>query len=99
MTTENFRVYMKLRTALNIPARIIHDELRSVLGDEALGLSTIERWSKLFLDGREDIEEKVWPGRPVTETTTKNIEEVLLLINTIKYEKVRKNSIKYDEVP
>jgi histone-lysine N-methyltransferase SETMAR len=81
MTTENFRFYIKVRTALSIPARVIHDELRSVYGDEVPGLSTIERWSKLFRDGREEIEDKARPGRPITETTTENIEQVRLLID------------------
>ena len=81
MTTENFRFYIKVRTALNIPARIIHDELKSVYDDEAPGLSTVERWSKLFRDGREEIEDKPRPGRPITETTAENIEQVRILIN------------------
>ena len=81
MTTENLRVYIKVRTALSIPARVIYDELRSVYGDEVPGLSTIERWSKLFRDGREEIEDKAQPGRPITETTTENIEQVRLLID------------------
>ena len=85
MTTETFRFYMKVRPVLNIPARIIHDELRSVFGDEASGLSTIERCSKLFRDSREDIEDKARPSRPVTETTTENIEEVRFLIDDDPY--------------
>ncbi|CAF1458316.1 unnamed protein product, partial [Rotaria sordida] len=64
-----------MRTALRIPARVIYDELNSVYGDEAPGLSTIERWSKLFRDGREEVEDKPRPGRPISETTTENIEQ------------------------
>ncbi|CAF3812108.1 unnamed protein product, partial [Rotaria sp. Silwood1] len=64
-----------MRTALGIPARIIHDELNSVYGNEAPGLNTVERWSKLFRDGREEIEDKPRPGRPITETTTENIKQ------------------------
>jgi histone-lysine N-methyltransferase SETMAR len=74
-----------VRTALSIPARVIHDELRSVYGDEAPGLSTIERWSKLFRDDREEIEDKARPGRTTTETTTENIEQVRLLIDVDPY--------------
>jgi len=81
MTTENFRFYIKVRTALNVSARVIHDELKSVYGDEVPGLSTVERWSKLFRDGREEIEDKARPGRPITETTTEHIEQVRLLID------------------
>jgi len=35
MSVEKFRFYIKVRTALNIQARIIHDELYSVYGDQA----------------------------------------------------------------
>jgi histone-lysine N-methyltransferase SETMAR len=85
MTTENFRFYIKVRTALRIPARVIYNELNSVYGNEAPGLSTVERWSKLFRDGREEIEDKARPGRPITETTTENIEQVRLLIDDNPY--------------
>jgi transposase len=85
MTTENFRFYIKVRTVLNLPARVIHGELKSVYGDEVPGLSTVERWSKLFRDGREEIEDKARPGRPITETTTENIEQVRFLIDDDPY--------------
>jgi len=58
MTTENFLFYIKVRTALSIPARVIHDELNSVYGDGAPSISTVKRWSKFFHDGREEIEYK-----------------------------------------
>ena len=38
-------------------------------------------WSKLFREGREEIEDKARPGRPITETTAENIEEVRLFID------------------
>ncbi|CAF1539775.1 unnamed protein product, partial [Adineta ricciae] len=52
---------------------------------EASGLSTIERCSKLFRDGREETEDKPRPGRPITETTTENIEQVRLFIDDNPY--------------
>ena len=85
MSTENFRFYIKVRTALSIPAKLIHDKLTSVYGDEAPCLSTIERWSKLFRDCRAEIEDRARPGRPITETTTENIEQVRLLIDDDPY--------------
>jgi len=85
MSTENFRFYIKVRTALNIQARIIHDELYSVYGDQAPFLTTVKRWSKLFREGREEIEDESRPGRPITETTSENIEEIRLLINDDPY--------------
>ena len=53
MTTENFRFYIKVRTAFHIQARIIHNELYTVYGDEAPSLRTVERWSMFFRVGRE----------------------------------------------
>ncbi|CAF3882423.1 unnamed protein product [Rotaria sordida] len=81
MTTENFRFYTKVRTALNIQARIIHDELYSVYGDQAPSLRTMERWSKLFREGREEIEDEARHGRSITETTSENIKRIRLLID------------------
>lgn len=46
MSAENFRFDIKVRTALNIQARIIHDELNSVYSDQAPSLRTAERWSR-----------------------------------------------------
>ena len=79
MTTENFRFYIKMRTALYIQARIIHDELYAVYGDEAPSLRTVERWSMFFREGREEVEDEARPGRPITQTTSDNIEKVRLL--------------------
>jgi len=74
MNKENFRFYIKVRTALNIPARIIYDELCSVFGDQAPALRTVEWRSNLFREGREDVEDEERPGRPITETTSEKIE-------------------------
>jgi transposase len=85
MSTENFRFYIKVRTALNIQARIIYDELYSVYGDQAPSLRTVERWSKLFREGREELEDEARSGRSITETTSENIEQIRLLINDDPY--------------
>jgi len=66
---------------LNIQARIIHEELCSAYGHEAPCLTTVEKWSKRFREGEEDVEDKERSGRPVTETTSENIEEVRSLID------------------
>jgi hypothetical protein len=81
MNMENFRFYIKVRTALNIQPKSIHDELYSVFGDQAPAYSTVAKWSKCFREGREDIEDQPRLGRPVTETTSENIEEVRCLID------------------
>jgi histone-lysine N-methyltransferase SETMAR len=85
MNKENFRFYIKVRTALNIPTRVIYDELHSVYGDQAPAFSTVERWVKWFREGREEVEDKARPGRPVTGTTSENIEQVRLLVDDDPY--------------
>jgi len=81
MDKENFRAYIKVRTALSIQPKTIHDELYSVFGDQAPSYGTVAKWPKWFREGRETIEDHPRPGRPVTETTSENIEEIRSLIN------------------
>jgi hypothetical protein len=47
-----------VRTALHIQARVIHDELYSVVSDLAPLCKTFERWSHRFCEGREEVEDK-----------------------------------------
>jgi hypothetical protein len=42
MDEENVRFYIKVRTALNIQERIIHEELFSVYGDKAASLGPLK---------------------------------------------------------
>ncbi|CAF5038321.1 unnamed protein product, partial [Rotaria sp. Silwood1] len=81
MDKEYFRFYIKVRTALHIEPIAIHNELHTVFGDEAPPRSTVQRWSKWFRDGREQVEDEERPDRPVTETTSENIRQVHDLIN------------------
>ena len=52
-----------------------------IIYDEALSLRTVERWSKWFRDGREEVEDKAQSGRPVIQTASENIEQVRLSID------------------
>ena len=70
-----------MRNALNIEARIIHDELLTVFGDEVPSYRTVARWPQWFREGREEIEDEERSGRPVTETTLDNIEENRSVVN------------------
>ncbi|CAF1377390.1 unnamed protein product, partial [Rotaria sordida] len=58
-----------LRTALNVEATIIHDELCTVFDDEAPSYRTIARWAQWFREGREEIEDEERSRRPVAEST------------------------------
>ena len=46
MNNENFRFYIKVRTALNIQPKLIHDELYSVFGDQGPSYNTVAKWSR-----------------------------------------------------
>ncbi len=81
MNKENFRFYIKVRTALSIQPKLIHDELYSVFDDQAPPYNTVAKWSKWFREGREEIEDQPRLGRPVTETTSAHIEEIRCLID------------------
>ncbi|CAF3642294.1 unnamed protein product [Rotaria sp. Silwood1] len=76
MDKENFRFYIKTRTALDMPAKIIHNELYSVYRNQAPSFRTVKRWNKWFREGREEIEDEARPGRSITETTNENIEHI-----------------------
>ncbi|UJR07319.1 hypothetical protein I4U23_011606 [Adineta vaga] len=78
MDKENFRFYIKVRTALNVQTTTIHDELRAVFGDEAPSFRT-------FCEGREEIKDEQRSGRSVTETTLANIEPVRSIVDDDPY--------------
>ena len=85
MDKEYFRFYIKVRTALHVEPIVIHNELSVVFGDEAPPLRTVQRWSKWFREGREEVEDEERPGRPTMETTSGNIRQVHDLINDDPY--------------
>ena len=51
MNNENFRFYTKVRTALNIQPKLIHDELYSVFGGQGPSYNTVAKWSRWFREG------------------------------------------------
>ena len=81
MSTENIRFYIKMRVALNVPARDIYEELYTVHSDQAPCLRTVERWCQRFREGQEELDDDTRSGRPVAATTPENIEQVRLIIN------------------
>ncbi|CAF4991367.1 unnamed protein product, partial [Rotaria sp. Silwood1] len=52
----------------------------TVFGDEAPSYRTVARWAQWFREGREEIEDEERSGRPVTETTLDNIEEIRSIV-------------------
>ncbi|CAM4982674.1 unnamed protein product [Rotaria socialis] len=85
MNKEQIRGYIKVRTALNMQPKSIFDDLCTALRDQAPSYNTVVRWSKLCREGREEVEDEPRPGRPVTETTSDNIENVRHLIDNDPY--------------
>jgi [histone H3]-lysine36 N-dimethyltransferase SETMAR len=85
MDKEHFRFYIKVRTALHIQPTDIHNELHTVFGDQAPLLRTVQRWSKSFREGREEVEDEERSGRPVTETIPENADWIRDLINNDPY--------------
>ena len=81
MSKENIRFYIKMRAALNVQARDIHEELYSVHGDQAPCLRTVERWCQRFREGQEELDDETRSGRPISATTPENIEQVRLIID------------------
>jgi transposase len=76
MDKENFRFYIKVRTALNIEAKTAHDELHTVFDDNAPSYRTVARWMQWFREGREEVEDEERSGRTVTESTAEIIQEI-----------------------
>ena len=60
------RIYIQMRTALNISARAIHQVLLLIQPETAFSYSVVSFWSKRFREGRESVEDDPRPGRPVT---------------------------------
>ncbi|CAF3359330.1 unnamed protein product, partial [Rotaria sp. Silwood2] len=52
---------------------------------EAPSYRTVARWAQWFREGREEIEDEERSGRPVTETTLDNIEEIRSVVNDDPY--------------
>ncbi|CAF2018229.1 unnamed protein product [Rotaria magnacalcarata] len=53
---------MKVRTALNVQARVIYEKLHSVFADEGPPLRTVKRWAKWFREGREEVDDEARPA-------------------------------------
>ena len=70
------RIYIQMRTALNISAVAIHKELHLIQPDKAYSYSVVSFWSNRFHGGRESVEDDPGPGRPVTAATKYNIQRI-----------------------
>ena len=80
MDDEFYRYYIKLRTILGINAKTICEELTDPLESRASSYATVKKWAKCFRDGREDVDDDLRSGRPVSMLTDENIERVRQVI-------------------
>ena len=80
MSTESFRFYTMFRTILNTQAKLMTNYIL-FNGDQLPSLRTTERLSKLFREGRKEIENEARPDRSIIEITSENIEQICLLID------------------
>lgn len=80
MEKIEYRAYIKTRVLLQIRPMVIHQELVAAYGSLAPHYSTVLKWANRFKNGREDIEDDLRSGRPVTSFTDLNIEAVRLAI-------------------
>ena len=85
---EHFRFCIKVCTALDIQPIVIHNELCFAFGDETPPLRTVQRRSKWFREGREEVEDEERSGRPIMEITPGNTEQVRNLIDDDPYAKI-----------
>jgi histone-lysine N-methyltransferase SETMAR len=80
MEKQQYRSYIKTRASLEDTPTEIHNGLVTVYGPQASSYSTVLRWSKRCEEEKMDVEDKPRSGRPVTQTTTENIEWVRSII-------------------
>ena len=50
--------------------------LQEVYGDSTMSTTRILEWHKKFKEGREDVKDDLWSGRPTTSRTNKNVKRV-----------------------
>jgi len=74
------RVYIKMRTALKIEVKSIHQELLVIQPNTAYSYSNVALWSKRFREGRDSVKDDQRPERPLTATTKANIRRVEELV-------------------
>ncbi len=58
-----------VRTILGINAKPICEELTEALGPNVSSYARVKRWAKRFREGREDVNDDLRSGRPVSVLT------------------------------
>ena len=58
----------------------IYEELATALGPDAPAYRTVAKWAERFREGREDVNDDLRSGRPLSELIDENIELVRQVI-------------------
>src|SRR4051812_47173382 len=80
MKKQQYRSYIRTRASLGETPTEIHSDLVEIYEPQAVSYSTVRRWFQDPEDEKMDVEDKPRSGRPKTQTTTENIEEIRSLI-------------------
>ena len=67
MNHEYNRYYIRVRTILRMAPMTTHVELATALGPDAPAYRTVAKWAERFRQGREDVNDDLRSGRPVSE--------------------------------
>lgn len=81
-TAVEQRAYIKIEYYRGTKGVEILNTLQSVCGKDALPKTTVYRWIDQFKEGRNEVEIKHSPGRPVDATASENVEKIKELLNT-----------------
>lgn len=91
MQKIEYRSYIKISATLGKSAKEITKELNDASGSQAPKYRTVAKWTKLFREGREVLEDDPRSDRPRTTLTKTNIQLVRQLIEDNPH-------ISYDEI-
>ena len=80
MEKFEYEAYIKTRALLGISSMEIFKELERVHGDLAPKYSTVAKWTALFKEGRQSLEDDPRSGCPIIGHTAANIERMRQLI-------------------
>jgi len=75
---------VKVCVNLGESATMTYEKLQRAYGEHSLSRVQVFRWHKSFLDGREQVEDEPFAGRPSTSKTDDNVERVRSLVRSYR---------------
>ncbi|XP_075984950.1 protein GVQW3-like [Anticarsia gemmatalis] len=80
LTKLEHRAVIKFLVKKGKSAKDIFEEMSTVYGESGPSSATVKRWTRLFQQGRETLEDDSRSGRPNTAVTDENIEKVKKIV-------------------